>query len=147
MSEENVEFVRRFHQRYSSLAPKDMPQFVEEFWDIESDYYPARRFPGAKPCHGHQEIARFHAEFLSAWDRLEFTTNDLIAIGADRVFVHATLHAEGRESGVELDGDLYQCVWLRNGRAFRWEDHMTLKGALRAFGLVGETLEAAGLSE
>jgi hypothetical protein len=30
---------------------------------------------------------------------------------------------------------------------FRWEDHLTLKGALLALGLSGETLEAAGLSE
>ena len=30
---------------------------------------------------------------------------------------------------------------------FRMEDHLTLGGALRALGLEGETLAAAGLSE
>jgi hypothetical protein len=48
---------------------------------------------------------------------------------------------------VKLDGDIYHCAWLRQGRFFRWEDHLSLKGALRALGLSGETLEAVGLSE
>lgn len=147
MPEENIDFVRRFHRRYGELTPADLPEWVTEFWDVASDYYPARRFPGARPCHGHEEIVRFHSEFLEAWDRLEFVTGDSIAIGDDRVFVHATIHGEGRESGLELGGDLYQCIWLRHGHAFRWEDHMTLKGALRALGLKGDTLEAAGLLE
>jgi hypothetical protein len=71
----------------------------------------------------------------------------LIPVNDDRVLVHLSLRAEGRESGVKLEGDLYQCVWLRHGHFFRWEDHLTLKGALRALGLTGETLEAAGLRE
>jgi hypothetical protein len=55
--------------------------------------------------------------------------------------------AEGRESGLKLEGDLHHCLWLRNGRLLRVEDHLTLAGALRALGLDGDTLEAAGLSE
>jgi len=48
---------------------------------------------------------------------------------------------------MRIDGHLYQCYWLRRGRFFRVEDHVTLAGALQALGLDGETLEAAGLSE
>ena len=147
MSGENIEFVRRFHRRYGELTRADLPEWVTEFWDVACDYYPARRFPDARPCHGRAEIARFHAGFLEVWDRLEFLTHDSIAIGDDRVLVHATIHGEGRESGLELGGDLYQCIWLRHGRAFRWEDHLTLKGALRALGLSGDSLDAAGLRE
>jgi ketosteroid isomerase-like protein len=146
ISEENVEVVRRHHERYGDLAPKDTSQFVAEFWDSDGDYYPVRKFPEARPCHGREEIARFHAEYLAAWDRFEFAIKNLIAVGDDRVFVHATWRAEGRESGVKLDADLYHCVWLRQGRILRWEDHLTLRRAVRALGLSGETLEAAGLS-
>ena len=46
-----------------------------------------------------------------------------------------------------MEGDLYQCAWLRHGLIFRWEDHLTLKGALHALGLHGETLNQAGLEE
>jgi len=59
----------------------------------------------------------------------------------------ATLAAEGRESGVKLQQELFVCYWLRHGRVFREEDHLTLSGALHALGLHGDTLEAAGLSE
>jgi hypothetical protein len=121
--------------------------FVADFFDPDADYYPVRKFPEARPCHGVEEIARFGADYLDAWDRFEVAVKKLIPVGDDRVLGHALLRAEGRESGVKLEGDLYQCVWLRLGRFLRWEDHLTLKGALRALGLSGETLEAAGLSE
>jgi hypothetical protein len=42
---------------------------------------------------------------------------------------------------------MFHCFWLRHGRIFRQEDHLTLPGALHALGLQGETLEAVGLSE
>ena len=149
MSQENVEIVRRYLEE---LPPEGVPleqnlAWITGFWDSDGDYYPVRKFPEARPCHGREEIARFHAEYLSAWDHYENAINRLIAVGDDRVFVHSTLRAEGRESGVKLDGDLHQCVWLRHGRIFRWEDHLTPSGAIRALGLSGETLEAAGLRE
>ena len=48
---------------------------------------------------------------------------------------------------MKLEGELYQCLWLRHGRLFRVEDHLASSGALHALGLTGETLEAAGLRE
>jgi hypothetical protein len=46
-----------------------------------------------------------------------------------------------------LEGEVYSCFWLRNGRFFRAEGHVTFARALRALGLSGDALEAAGLSE
>jgi ketosteroid isomerase-like protein len=146
MAQENVEVVRRFIDRYS-VSPDAPRQFVADFWEPDGDYYPVRKFPEARPCHGVEEIARFLAEYRDAWDRYEFAVEKLIPIADDRVLVHSAVRAEGRESGVELDGDLYHCIWLRHGHFFRWEDHLSLSGALRALGLGGETLEAAGLWE
>ena len=149
MSQENTEVVRRYVEALTSadLAPSDWGRLAADFYEPDADYYPVRKFPDARPCHGTEEIAGFLADYRDAWDRYEFAAKKLIALGDDRVFVHLAIRAEGRESGVKLDGDLYHCVWLRHGRFFRWEDHLTLKGALRALGLSGETLEAAGLSE
>jgi hypothetical protein len=146
MSHENVEIVRRFIDEYGDIPP-DMQRFVADHWEPDADYYPVRRFPEARPCHGVEEIARFMARNSEAWDRYEFAVKDLFPVGDDRVLAHCSLQAEGRGSGVKLEGDLYQCVWLRHGRFFRWEDHLTAKGALHALGLSGETLEAAGLRE
>jgi len=147
MSQENVEIVRTYVERYGTAAPEETQQLAAEFWDSDGDYYPVRKFPEARPCHGREEIAHFHAAFVDAWDHYEFAIKALIPVGDDRVLVHAALQAEGRESGLRLEGDLYHCAWLRQGRIFRWEDHLTPSGAIRALGLSGETLEAAGLTE
>ncbi len=149
MSQENVEIVRRYAETLSSadLAPSDWSRLVADFFDPDADYYPVRKFPEARPCHGVEEIARFRAGYHDAWDHIEFVVKKLVPVGDDRVIIHSTIRAEGRESGAKLDGDLYGCMWLRRERIFRCEDHLTLKGALSALGLSGEALEAAGLSE
>ena len=142
-----MEIVRRFLDRLSDLIPSEVPRLASDFFEPDADVYPVRKFPEARPCHGVEEIARFLAEFRAAWDRYEFVPKQLVLAGDDRVLACSAIRAEGRESGVKLEGDLYQCAWLRHGRCFRWEDHLTLRGALRALGLSGETLEAAGLSD
>jgi len=147
MSQENVEIVRRFIGRLGDLAPSEMLRLASDFYEPDADFYPVRKFPEARPCHGVEEIARFLAEYRDAWDRYEFAVKRLAPVGDDRVFVHSVIRAEGRESGVKLEGDLYHCVWLRQGRFFRWEDHLTLKGAVRALGHSGDALEAAWLRD
>jgi hypothetical protein len=144
MSQENVEVV----QRWLAAAPRteDTQALVDEFWDEDGDYYPVREFPEAVPCHGREQIARFATGYLDAW-AYQHTINELIPFGDDRVLAHATLRVAGRESGVEVEGDIYYCFWLRHGRFFRAEDHLTPKRALGALGLTGDTLEAAGLRE
>jgi hypothetical protein len=146
VSQENVEIVRRFLDQYRD-APNDIRSLAADFYEPDADFCPVRKFPETRPCHGVEEIARFQTEYRAAWDRYEMEVKNLIPVGDDRVLVCSVLQAEGRESGVKLEGDLYSCLWLRLGRCLRWEDHLTLKGALRALGLSGESLEAAGLSE
>ena len=73
MSQENVEIVRRYVEQYGDLAPKDMLRWAGEFWEPDGDYYPVRKFPEARPCHGIEEFARFQAEYQDAWDRYEIS--------------------------------------------------------------------------
>jgi len=128
-----------------SASPEEARAAVAEFLDADVDYYPVRKIPEARPCHGLEEFSRFVARYLEAWSRYEWEIQELIEVGDDRVLACVNLRAEGRESGMKLAGDLYTCIWLRHGRFFRVEDHLTLGGALHALGLEGETLEAAGL--
>ena len=146
MSRENVEVVRRMMDSLRDRASER----IADFWDPDGDYYPVRKFPESRPCHGPDEIQSFMAEYESAWQNYEFIVKEARPVGDDRVFLHGYIRAEGRESGVALEGDIYQCFWLRHGRLFRQEDHPTKKGALRALGLrddSDEALQAAGLSE
>jgi len=148
MSEENVEIARRYWQEgLEALPPEETLERVARFWESDGDYYPVRRFPEARPCHGREKIAVFLIEFRAAWEGYGYALKDVRAVGDDRVFVHARIEAEGRASGAKLEGDIYHCCWLRHGRFIRVEDHLTEKGALHALGFSGETLEAAGLSE
>jgi ketosteroid isomerase-like protein len=146
MTLENMEVVRRWLAS-ADKGPDAVQSAVAEFCDPDVDYYPVRKFSDGQPCHGSEEFSQFLARWLEAWSRLEWAVEDLIEVGDDRVLASARLRAEGRGSGVKLEGDLYQCLWLRHGRLFRVEDHLTLSGALHALGLTGETLEAAGLRE
>jgi ketosteroid isomerase-like protein len=144
VSAQNVELVRRF---LSSLnkCPEEVRAAVAGFCDSDVDYYPVRKFPEARPCHGREEFSDFLTSFPEAFSHFRWEIRELIAVGGDRVLSCLNLRAEGRESGINLEGDMFQCVWLRHGRSFRIEDHLTLSRALRALGLEGETLEAAGL--
>ena len=130
-----------------STSAEEALATVAELWDADADYYPVRKFPEARPCHGRQELSDFIARYLEAFSRSEWAIREVIEVGDDRVLVCTNLRAAGRESGVKLEGDLYQCYWLRHGRFFRVEDHLTLRGALHALGLQGETLDAAGLRD
>jgi hypothetical protein len=147
MSQENVEIVRRWLSPPTLNGPRGAKAAVAEFCDPDVDYYPVRKFSDSQPCHGLEEVSEFLARWLEAWSRIEWAVQELIGVGDDRVLVCGNLRAEGRGSGMKLEGDLYQCVWLRHGRLFRVEDHLTLSGALHALGLEGGTLEAAGLRE
>ena len=148
MSQENVEIVRRYLKEPppEGLPLEEVVAWIAGFWESDGDYYPVRKFPEARPCHGHEELARFLNEYRAAWD-YRYVVEDARAITDDRVLVHARISAQGNVSGVALEGDIYHCFWLRHGRFIRVEDHLTAKGALHALGLTGETLEAAGLPE
>jgi SnoaL-like domain len=109
-----------------------MQEFVAEFWDPDADYYPVRKFPDAHARHGVREIAEFFGAFAESWETFEFVPVAIESAGDDRVLVRATINAVGRDTSLRLEGDIYHCVWLRQGRVLRWEDHLTEAGALDA---------------
>jgi len=145
MSQENVEIVGRIIEE--RVSKRDEPAVIAKFWDPDCDYYPVRKFPDAAPRHGREECSRFMAQFRETWVRFENPIKQLLPVGDDRVLALTTMRAEGPGSRVMMEGDLYYCVWLRHGLVLRWEDHLTLNGALYALGLHGDTPKAAGLEE
>jgi len=147
MSQENVEVVRRWHDAMRSIHPGGIADVVAELWDADADYYPVRKWPEARPCHGQEAVAEFFFRGREALTRMDSEVRWLIALDDCRVLACGELRWEGRGSGISLEGTIYFSYWLRHGRLLRVEDHLTLGGALRGLGLEGETLEAVGLSE
>jgi hypothetical protein len=137
VSEQNVETIRRFTERMRTVWASAEPwlPLLEEFCEPDLDYYPVRKFPGTKSCHGVAEFAEFLTTYRDAWDRIEWDMTEVVAVGDDRVYTRGTLSGEGSGSGATVGGPLFICYWLRHGRIFREEDHLTEEGARRAFGL------------
>ena len=94
MSEENVEVVRACFDAWNAAAAEQMPAWVAEFWEPDGDFYPARGFPEARPCHGQEEIADFLVGLREPWD-YRVAIKDMRAIGNDRVLLHSHVRAEG----------------------------------------------------
>jgi hypothetical protein len=115
VSAKNVEVVRRWLAALSG-SPAEARALAAEFWDADADYYPVRKFPEARPCHGLDEVLQFLARYVEAWSRYDYVIQELVEVGDDRVLACATLRAEGRGSGMRLEGDIYHCFWLRHGR-------------------------------
>jgi hypothetical protein len=147
MPRENLEIVRRYVEGWGSLTGPGLVDHTKRFWDPDGDYYPIRNFPEARPCHGEEEISRFNAGYRASWESLEFKVKALIEVGDDRVLVRTHQAVEGPGSGAALAGDVYHCLWLRNGRILRMEDHLTPEGALKGFGLDVDSPEAAELRD
>jgi SnoaL-like domain len=88
MSQENVEIVRRYFEEAPGGPAEQLSAWIAGFWDPDGDYYPPRKWPESRPCHGREEIARFLTEYRAPWD-LRLVVKDARAIGDDRVLVHA----------------------------------------------------------
>lgn len=146
MSPDNVGVVQESLKQWHTPR-EELARNIVESWDPSASYYPVRKFPDSRPRHGHDEITEFFSGFREAWETVEFEVRRIVAVGDDRVLVQATMRAEGREARVELQGDIYQSVWLRNGLILRWEDHLTEAGALGALGVSRASLDTTGADE
>jgi ketosteroid isomerase-like protein len=102
VSAENVEVVRRLMDTMRDRAS----EHIADFWEPDGDYYPVRKFPESRPCHGAEEIRSFMAEYESAWENCEFVVKERQPVGDYRVFLHGYIRAEGRECGAAHEGDL-----------------------------------------
>jgi hypothetical protein len=134
MAADNLATVRRWAAAMAG-SPGEALAAVGELWEPDCDYYPARKFPEAAPCHGREEVAAFAAAFRGAYAAYRIEILELTELPGDRVLARLSLSVEGHGSGVALEGEMFQCAWFRNGRFLRAEDHLTERGALAAFGL------------
>jgi ketosteroid isomerase-like protein len=140
ISQRNVDHVRRVFETVQS-GVADARAFVAEFWDPDGYFCPLRGLPDAGPRHGLDDITSYFTSFIEIWDSYVLVPRTVDAVGNDRVLVRVTVSARGRDSHLALEGDVCCCIWLRNGRIMRWEDHRTEVGALNALGVNDQPLE------
>lgn len=109
---------------------------VGPFFEPGIDYYPVRKWPESRPCHDIDALEAFMARWTDAWGEVDWEVLGIEVIGDDRALMRVRFLGSGRGSGLQLDGVVHFCYWLRGGRIFRQEDHLTEEGARRGLGLV-----------
>jgi ketosteroid isomerase-like protein len=131
MSEENVDKARDFIAAYNR---RDFDAAVESF-DPEIEWVlPARQ--RSDSCRGPEEVKRFWEGLDETFEELRLNPQEFIDAG-DRVATRLRHSGRGKESGLEIDEELYhQVVTFRDGRMVRIE----------YFAEWAEALEAAGLA-
>ena len=129
MSQENVDKVNAYMAAYNR---RDFDAAVKDF-DPKVDWVlpDIQQFDS---CRGPDQIIRF-------WDGLEETFDDLQLVpqetvdAGDRVATRLRFRSRGKESGVELDTELYhQVITFEDGRMVRMEYFETWDEALVAVG-------------
>src|SRR4029453_15644103 len=111
MSQENVEVVRRWHTAMTNIDPGSIAEVVAELWDADADYYPVRKWPEARPCHGQEAVAEFMSGTAEALASMENRVQWLIPLDDCRVLACVELRWEGRASGINLEGTMYYAYW------------------------------------
>jgi hypothetical protein len=133
--EQNLEAVRRWLHWPDGTTRADRARLVDELFDERCDYYPVRAIAEAAPCHGREEVILYMNYFEESWERWDLRLAKLEAIDTVRALAEAHIHAVGKSSGAELDGQIFFSFWFRNGRILRLEDHLTERGAREGLGL------------
>jgi ketosteroid isomerase-like protein len=132
VSEENVEKAREFIDAYNRR------DFDASFalCDPDVDFVlPARQ--SADSCKGTEEIRRFWEGLDETFEELRLVPQEYLD-GGDRVATRLRHRGRGRESGVEIEQELYhQVATFRAGKIVRLEYFSRWSDALEAAGVQG----------
>ena len=130
MSQANVDKARAFIEAYNR---RDYDAAVEDF-DPEIDWVLPQR-QGYDSCRGPDEIKGFWRGIDETFDELQLVPQEYVDAG-DRVATRLRHRGRGKESGVEVDEELYhQVASFRGGRMVRLEYFAEWPEALAAAGL------------
>ena len=135
MSQENVEFVRRWYEVATSKADllAAMPRTMafchpDVEWSAPEDGTTYR---------GREGVRQRLKEWLNSFDDYRYEINRIIDCGNDEVLVKASEVGRGAASGAEVRQTNYELLTIRDGLIVR----------IREYYDEGKALEAAGLRE
>jgi ketosteroid isomerase-like protein len=129
MSQENVELIRTFYQRYSETGevPWDIVDEACELYDHDAP-------DQTGPYRGHDGVRRWLDDWDAAWAEWSIEPEEFIDAG-EYVVAVVRMHTKGRGSGVELDRQdaiVYAC---RNDKIIGTDYYNSKAQALEAAGL------------
>jgi ketosteroid isomerase-like protein len=132
VSQENVDKARAFIEAYNR---RDFDAAVADFHPEVDWVLPERQ--SSDSAKGPDEIIRFWEGIDETFDEFRLAPQEFLD-GGDRVATRLRHRGRGKESGIEIDEELYhQVATFRDGKMVR----------LEYFAEWSEALEAAGLRE
>jgi ketosteroid isomerase-like protein len=91
-------------------------------------------WPGLAPAvYGVEGVRRFAEGFLEPWEWVHFDVRDVVEVDEDTVFLAAHVRGRGKDSGVEVEMDIYDVLTFRDGRLVlrrTWPDRAPAIAAL-----------------
>jgi len=130
MSQENVDKTKEFIAAYNR---RDFDAAVASF-DPDVDWVLPER-QNSDSCRGPDEVRRFWEGIDETFEELRLQPQEFVDAG-DRVATRLRHYGRGKESGIEIDEELYhQVVTFRAGRMVRIEYFAEWSEALEAVGL------------
>ena len=131
MSQENVEIVQEFSQRFAEGVRGVYDEYFDPdiVWDTS-----ASGLPAASIYHGHEGVRRFFREWLAPWKDYEIEYREYID-GSDAVVTVFRQAGTGRGSGVRSERDFFGVWELKDLKVVRFRLFQTRAQALQAAGL------------
>jgi ketosteroid isomerase-like protein len=91
-----------------------------------------REVPDAKTYEGPEAFAQAMEDWPRQWDDFRMELIEVIDLG-DEVAINLTRHTgRGRESGIEMNFDVFNVFWGRDGKLARMEMYFDREQALNA---------------
>jgi uncharacterized protein len=133
MSQENVEIVKKYSQRFAEGVRGVYGEYFDPdiVWDTS-----ASGLPAASIYHGHEGVRRFFRDWLAPWKNYEIEYREYIDAG-DAVVTVFSQAGTGRGSGIRSERDFFGVWELKDSKVVRF----------RLFESRAQALEAAGLRE
>ena len=116
----NEELVRHMCELHNE-DPGNVLESLEEFFDPEVEWSPI--VVGGLETgtyHGHEGLRRYYADRGDAFGKGRVELLDCEPVRDDVLVIHVLDSGVGRSSGVSLEQELWNAVWLRDGRVLRW---------------------------
>jgi ketosteroid isomerase-like protein len=131
VSQENVETVRRFAERWERSDWEGMAELVDP--DVEM-HATAGGVEEGRIRHGVEAIRGDYEAAEETWDEHRVETERVIDAG-DRVVLLHREYMRGKSSGMELELEAAVLIDLREGRIVRVQGYMDRAAALDAAGV------------
>ncbi|MDX6668072.1 MAG: hypothetical protein QOK04_1452 [Solirubrobacteraceae bacterium] len=137
MSSENVELLQSMLDAYNEGGVEAMLPYIDADFEVT---VPPTLSVEPDTYRGHEGMRHYFESFADVMDEVRFDAEAFVDAG-DRAVATTRLTARARETGLEVEQQVFQVWTVRDGRAVKAEVYPTKAEALRSVGIADESDE------